>query len=79
MWRDRALRLQAEMKLPGRAWLEFEVTPCEHGSTIRQTAIFDPLGLSGLLYWYGIYPLHQCVLAGMLRRIALAATRPSVP
>ena len=67
------LRLQAEMKLPGRAWLEFEVIPCEHGSTIRQTAIFDPLGLAGLLYWYGIYPLHQFVFAGMLRNVARAS------
>lgn len=67
------LRLKAEMKLPGRAWLEFEVSPCEQGSQIRQTAIFDPLGLAGLLYWYGIYPLHQCVFAGMLRRLAQEA------
>jgi uncharacterized protein YbjT (DUF2867 family) len=71
----RRLRLSAEMKLPGRAWLEFEVTQCEEGSTIRQTAIFDPLGLFGILYWYGIYPLHQCVFAGMLRNIAHAAKR----
>lgn len=69
------LRLKAEMKLPGRAWLEFEVSPCEQGCQIRQTAIFDPLGLAGLLYWYGIYPLHQCVFAGMLRKLALAAER----
>jgi hypothetical protein len=67
------LRLHAEMKLPGRAWLEFEVTPSEQGSTIRQTAIFDPVGLAGLLYWYGIYPLHQFVFAGMLRNLARAA------
>jgi hypothetical protein len=67
------LRLCAEMKLPGRAWLEFEVTGDEQRSTIRQTAIFDPVGLSGLLYWYGIYPLHQCVFAGMLRNVAGAA------
>jgi hypothetical protein len=70
----RRLRLHAEMKVPGRAWLEFEVTPSEHGSTIRQTAVFDPLGLWGLAYWYGIYPLHQAVYAGMLRNLA-AATR----
>ncbi|QDT32257.1 SDR family oxidoreductase [Thalassoglobus polymorphus] len=69
------LRLQAEMKLPGRAWLEFEVTPCPEGSEIRQTAIFDPVGLSGLMYWYGIYPLHQFVFAGMLRNIAREANR----
>ncbi|WP_146448684.1 SDR family oxidoreductase [Bythopirellula polymerisocia] len=67
------LRLCAEMKLPGRAWLEFEVTPCERGSQIRQTAIFDPLGILGLAYWYGIYPLHQIVFAGMLRNIGHAA------
>lgn len=70
---NRRLRLQAEMKLPGRAWLEFEVSPCDQGSTIRQTAIFDPVGLAGLLYWYGIYPLHQFVFAGMLRNLARAA------
>ena len=70
---NRRLRLRAEMKLPGRAWLEFEVAPAPQGSTIRQTAIFDPLGLSGLLYWYGIYPLHQLVFRGMLRKIARAA------
>ena len=70
------MQLQAEMKLPGRAWLEFEVVPCARGSTIRQTAIFDPLGMSGLLYWYGIYPLHQFVFAGMLRNIARAAKLP---
>jgi hypothetical protein len=69
------LRLHAEMKLPGRAWLEFEVTPNAQGSIIRQTAIFDPRGLMGLVYWYGIYPLHQCVFAGMLRNIAREAMR----
>ncbi len=69
----RKLRLSAEMKLPGRAWLEFEVSPDGTGSRIRQTAIFDPVGLSGLMYWYGIYPLHQYVFAAMLRGIATAA------
>lgn len=71
------LRLFAEMKLPGRAWLQFEVTPTETGSTIRQTAIFDPHGLWGLAYWYGIYPLHQSIFAGMLNGIAWA-TKHSV-
>lgn len=70
---DRRLRLYAEMKLPGRAWLEFEVTGDATGSTIRQTAEFDPVGLWGLAYWYGIYPLHQLVFAGMLRTIAAQA------
>ncbi|WP_040591712.1 SDR family oxidoreductase [Schlesneria paludicola] len=71
----RRLRLRAEMKLPGRAWLEFEIVPGEHVSTIRQTAIFDPCGVGGLLYWYGIYPLHQFVFAGMLRNLARAANQ----
>jgi uncharacterized protein YbjT (DUF2867 family) len=70
---DRRLRLLAEMKVPGRAWLEFEVTPDGDGSTIRQTAVFDPAGLFGLLYWYGIYPLHGRVFAGMLRAVAQRA------
>jgi uncharacterized protein YbjT (DUF2867 family) len=69
----RLLRLSAEMKLPGRAWLEFEVLPSAGGATIRQTALFDPVGLLGLVYWYAIYPLHQAVFAGMLRNIARAA------
>jgi uncharacterized protein YbjT (DUF2867 family) len=72
---DRLLSLSAEMKLPGRAWLQFEVEPCSEGSRIRQTAIFDPVGLPALVYWYGLYPLHQLVFAGMLRGVAQAALR----
>lgn len=64
------LRLRAEMRIPGRAWLQFEVTPCAAGSVIRQTAMFDPAGLGGLAYWYALWPLHQFVFAGMLRGIA---------
>lgn len=70
---DRRLRLAAEMRLPGRAWLEFEVEASGSGSTIRQTAIFDPVGLAGLAYWYAVYPLHKLIFAGMLREIAAAA------
>ena len=66
----RRLRLVAEMKLPGRAWLEFEVQPEGNGTRLRQTATFDPLGLWGLAYWYGVWPLHQLVFAGMLRGLA---------
>jgi uncharacterized protein YbjT (DUF2867 family) len=69
---DHRLRLRAEMRLPGRAWLEFEVEPSAEGSTIRQTAVFDPTGLAGLLYWYGIYPLHAAVFRGMLNGVARA-------
>lgn len=69
------LRLVAEMKLPGRAWLEFEVTGDESSATIRQTAIFDPVGLLGQAYWFALYPLHQLVFGGMLRAIARMAVR----
>ena len=68
----RLLRLHAEMKLPGRAWLQFEVAEGDGGCVIRQTAIFDPVGLAGLLYWYGIYPLHRLVFKGMMRGIVRA-------
>jgi uncharacterized protein YbjT (DUF2867 family) len=71
----RMLRLAAEMRVPGRAWLEFEVTGDGKESVIRQTAIFDPVGLKGLIYWYSVYPLHQFVFAGMLRGIANAVER----
>ena len=72
---DRLLRLSAEMKLPGRAWLQFEVEGDESGATIRQTSIFDPIGLIGLLYWYLLYPLHARVFAGMLRGIVRESER----
>lgn len=75
----RRLRLLAEMKVPGRAWLEFEVAGDERQSTIRQTAIFDPVGLFGIIYWYALYPLHQFIFAGMLRNIARAAQRTDSP
>ncbi|HEX6105875.1 MAG TPA: DUF2867 domain-containing protein, partial [Gemmatimonadales bacterium] len=70
---DRLLRLAAEMRLPGRAWLQFEVTPDRGGTTIRQTALFDPVGVSGLMYWYSLWLLHQLVFRGMLRNLARAA------
>ena len=58
---------------PGRAWLQFEVTPEAGGSLIRQTALFDPVGLRGLLYWYALWGIHRLVFAGMLRNIVRAA------
>ena len=67
------LRLAAEMKVPGRAWLEFEVTEENGKSIVRQTALFDPVGLFGIAYWYALYPLHQFVFEGMLRNICKAA------
>lgn len=70
---DRLLRLVAEMKLPGRAWLEFEVTGEGSSAIIRQTATFDPVGKVGIAYWYALYPLHQLVFKGMLQGVARAA------
>jgi hypothetical protein len=71
----RSVRFYAEIKVPGRTWLEFEVTPDGEGSTIRQTAIFDPSGLAGLFYWYVAYPAHALVFRGMLGGISAAAER----
>lgn len=72
--RDRLLRLRAEMKLPGRAWLQFEVTGDNGQTILRQTAIFEPRGLAGLLYWYALYPIHSLIFRGMLRGIRSAAS-----
>ncbi len=67
---DKLLRLCAEMKLPGRAWLDYEVIPAQKGCRITQTAAFDPVGLAGLAYWYFIWPVHQWLFKGMLQGIA---------
>jgi uncharacterized protein YbjT (DUF2867 family) len=72
---DRRLRLTAEMRLPGRAWLEFECKPGKSGATVHQTAVFDPVGLAGLVYWYCTSPLHSLIFSGMLRGIAARASR----
>ena len=69
------LRLAAEMKVPGRAWLEFEVSGEEDRATIRQTAIYDPVGLWGRLYWYLLFPVHELVFAGMIKGIAKVAEK----
>jgi uncharacterized protein YbjT (DUF2867 family) len=62
----RLLRLRAEMKLPGRAWLQFEVQPDSGGSRVEQTAFFEPHGLLGYLYWYAVLPLHRFVFPGLI-------------
>jgi len=74
----RRLRLVAEMKLPGRAWLEFEVAG-DGGSTIVQTVTFDPRGLGGRAYWYATRPIHSRIFEGMLRGIAAEAGRAPSP
>lgn len=75
---NRRLRLLAEMKLPARAWLMFEVeSNGNNGSVIRQTVEYDPIGLLGILYWYLVYPLHVFIFSGMIRNIAKAAEKIS--
>lgn len=76
---NRLLRLFAEMKVPGRAWLQFEIEPTATGSRIRQTAIFEPKGLLGPLYWYALYPLHEPIYSRMLSAIAREAAKDSEP
>ena len=71
----RRLRLAAEMKMPGRGWREFEVVPRDGDVTIHQTAVFDPRGLGGLVYWYAIWPLHELVFRNMLAGIVRRAVR----
>ena len=74
------LRLRAEMKLPGRGWLEFSVEPLGEQSAqsaerarLSQTAYFQPTGLSGVIYWYGLYPIHRLIFSGMLAAIVRRA------
>ena len=68
---DHLIRLRAEMKVPGRAWLQFHVHPQAPGkSLLSQTAYFAPKGVWGLIYWYGLYPIHKVIFAGMIRKIA---------
>ena len=71
------LRLRAEMRLPGLAWLELSVEDADNDRpTFRQRAIFVPRGLLGQLYWWGISPFHGIVFGGMQRNIAHAAEAP---
>jgi predicted ATPase len=69
---------QEVLEVASVAGAEFEVTPADGGSLIRQTALFDPVGVGGLFYWYGLWGMHEMVFAGMLRNIARAATTSGV-
>ena len=71
---DHLIRLRAEMKMPGQGWLQFHVHPQPGGGALlSQTAYFAPKGLWGLVYWYGLYPIHQVIFGGMIRKIAARA------
>jgi len=73
---NQLVRLRAEMKVPGKAWLQFEVKPLdpEPGVLLTQTAIFAPKGLFGFVYWYALYPIHSLVFRGLIRTLAKRAT-----
>lgn len=73
---DRLLRLRAEIKLPGQAWLQFEVLPDgDSRSVLTQTAFFEPKGVSGWWYWNALYPLHKLIFRGLARAVARSAER----
>jgi uncharacterized protein YbjT (DUF2867 family) len=74
---DRRLLLAAEMKMPGRLWLQFEVEATDGYTEIRQTTVFDPAGYVGLAYWYLLYPVHQAIFRAMLRGLQ-RVTQPNV-
>jgi len=72
----RLLRLRAEMKMPGRGWLEFRAEPISETSCrLTQTAFFVPDPFFGALYWYAFYPAHQLLFTGLIRRLAATAER----
>jgi len=73
-----AVLLRAEMKLPGEAWLQFNLTPQHHNRTLlRCCAWFQPRGLAGEIYWSGLYPVHAMIFSGMLRVIRNRAKHAS--
>ena len=69
------LRLRAEMRVPGRAWLQYEVAQEAGGTRLVQTAFFEPRGLSGRLYWYALLPAHLLIFRGSIRALARRAER----
>lgn len=75
---NQLLRLRAEMKVPGLAWLQFAAEPVNENRTrLTQTAFFAPKGLFGWLYWYGLYPIHSLIFSGLVRRVGERAERLS--
>lgn len=70
---DKLMRLRAEMIVPGKAWLQFEIIPKGKQSQLVQTALYAPKGLLGLAYWYASYPAHLFLFGSMAHKIAQAA------
>jgi len=71
----RLLRLRAEMRLPGTAWLQWEIEPGDGSAEVTQTALFLPVGLPGAAYWNALYPFHKLIFSDMVRAIARDAER----
>ncbi len=73
---NKMMRLLTEMKVPGKAWMQFSVFPLEDGtSQLTQVAYFAPKGLFGHIYWYALYPIHSIVFSGLIRAISTRATK----
>ncbi|TVP75775.1 MAG: SDR family oxidoreductase [Gemmatimonadales bacterium] len=70
---DRLLRLRAEMKVPGKAWLQWEALPEEGGTRLVQKALFQPSGLPGILYWYAIFPIHAFIFSDLVDAVGRLA------
>lgn len=63
------MRLRAEMRVPGRAWLQFQSIPQNGKTLLKLNAYFDPHGLWGFLYWYALVPIHLFIFDGLIRKI----------
>lgn len=73
---NKLIRLRAEMKLPGKAWLQFTIREInDNESVLNQTAFFEPKGLFGIIYWYSIYFFHSYIFGGMIRDFKLRSER----
>ena len=77
--KGRLLRLRAEMKLPGRAWIEWQVRQEQDQQRLVQTAMFEPWGVGGFLYWYALYPLHRLIFTDLARAIVRDAENNHPP
>ena len=66
---NKLIRLKAEMKVPGKAWLQYEIVENENNCQLTQTAFFAPKGLFGLIYWYSLFPVHIFIFRGMIKAI----------
>jgi uncharacterized protein YbjT (DUF2867 family) len=75
---NRLVRLRAEMKLPGQAWLQFQIEPQENGKTLlTQTAYYAPKGFAGMLYWWSLLPFHGAIFGGMIRELKVRSEKLS--